>query len=101
MEDIDNSPDIIAESTEINEIFCLQEMFPECDSMIDDERDNPLHAYKAVVDHDTMYLHQAMKEPDRQEFLKAIQKEIDDKYNNKNSRLLVDARYQRINRFSQ
>ena len=84
MEDIDKSPKTIAESTEINEIFCLQTMFPDYDSMTDNERDNPLHAYKAVADPDTMYLHQAMKEPDRKEFLKAMQKEVEDQYNNNN-----------------
>ena len=47
-------------------------MFSDYDSMMDNERDNPLHAYKAVADPDTIYLHQAMKEPDRKEFLKAM-----------------------------
>ena len=36
---------------------------------------DPLHILKATTDPDTMYLHQAMKEPDAEEFKKAMQKE--------------------------
>ena len=39
---------------------------------------HPLHILKAMTDQDTMYLHQAMKEPDTEEFKKAMQKEWDD-----------------------
>ena len=35
-------------------------------------------AYKATADKDTMYLHQAVQEPDKEEFLKAMKREIDD-----------------------
>ena len=35
-------------------------------------------AFKATGDPDTMYFHQAMKEPDKDEFLKAIVKEVND-----------------------
>ena len=40
--------------------------------------------YKETSDPDTMYLHQAMKQLNRKEFLRAMQKEWDDQYNNKN-----------------
>ena len=33
-------------------------------------------AFAASADPDTMYLHQSMKEPDKQEFVKAMQKEV-------------------------
>ena len=32
---------------------------------------------KATADPDTMYFHEAMKEPDKAEFLKAARKELD------------------------
>ena len=42
------------------------------------EQANPLLAYKATADPDTMYLWQAMKEPDANKFREAMQVEIDD-----------------------
>ena len=63
------------------ETFSLKGPFPESNNKA--ERFDIL-AHKASVDPDTMYLHQAMKEPDRKEFLKAMQKEWDDQYKNKN-----------------
>ena len=53
------------------EIFCLQAMFP-----IDTIEQDPLLAYKAQADPDTMYLHQAMKQPDKGEFIESMSKEI-------------------------
>mmetsp|Transcript_23802 Transcript_23802/g.36159 ORF Transcript_23802/g.36159 Transcript_23802/m.36159 type:complete len:99 (-) Transcript_23802:145-441(-) len=35
-------------------------------------------AFKSVADPDTMYMHQAMKQPDKDEFIKAMLKEIQD-----------------------
>jgi hypothetical protein len=61
------------------EIFCLVAMYP-----VRDEDKNPLLAYKASADPDTMYVHEAMKEPDKKEFIKAMQKEVSDQSNNKN-----------------
>jgi hypothetical protein len=65
----DNSGDIEGE------IFCQ-----------DDE--NPLLAYKASADADTMYMHKAMKAPDRKEFIAAMEKEVADQYENKNFTIL-------------
>jgi hypothetical protein len=48
-------------------IFCLEAMFP-----IRDEDIHPLMVYKSTSDPDTMYLHKAMKEPDKKEFVKAM-----------------------------
>jgi hypothetical protein len=61
------------------EIFCLEAMFPSRE-----EIENPLVAYKATSDPDTMYLHEAMKEPDADNFVKAMLKEVMDQMGNKN-----------------
>ena len=62
------------------EIYCVQAMFP------DDQFEyaNPLHAYKAVSDPDTLYYHEVMKEPDRKEFQSAMSKEVNDQFENGN-----------------
>jgi hypothetical protein len=41
-------------------------------------------AYKATSDPDTMYLHEAMKEPDADKFVKEMLKEVMDQMGNKN-----------------
>jgi hypothetical protein len=61
------------------EMFCLVAMCP-----VRDEDKNPLLAYKALVDPDAMCVHEAMKEPCRKEFIKAMQKEVSDQSDNKN-----------------
>ena len=38
--------------------------------------EHPMLAYAASADPDTMYYHEAMREPDRGEFIKAMQKEV-------------------------
>ena len=38
--------------------------------------DSPLSAFAASADPDTMYLHEAMRQPDRSEFLKAMRQEV-------------------------
>jgi hypothetical protein len=43
---------------------------------IDDE--HPLFAYKAKTDPDTMYFHEALRQPDKKEFIKAMDKELTD-----------------------
>jgi hypothetical protein len=55
------------------ELFSFQAMFSKDDSLT---QDNELLAYKAKADPDTMYLHQALKEPDQEKFIKAMEKEI-------------------------
>ena len=56
------------------ELFSLQAMFPDSAYSTDE---NALLAFKATSDPDTMYLHEAMREHDRDEFKKAMRKEID------------------------
>ena len=46
---------------------------------------HPLMASKATSDPDPMYLHQAMKEPDRANFLTAILQEVTDQVKNEHS----------------
>jgi hypothetical protein len=42
------------------------------------------YAFKTTANPDTMYLHQAMKEPDREQFKEAMVKEVKDQVDNKN-----------------
>ena len=63
------------------EIFCFEAMFP---NYAGEPEQDPLQVFKATADPDTMYIHEAMKEKDRDEFLKAMQKEWDDQKNNGN-----------------
>jgi Reverse transcriptase (RNA-dependent DNA polymerase) len=62
------------------EIFCLEAMFP--DARI--EQANPLLAFKSTVDPDTMYMYEAMRQPDRQQFKDAMVKEVSDQMANGN-----------------
>ena len=55
------------------EIFCESAMFPRNDIAL---QQDPLVLYKATADPDTMYLHQAMKQPDKKEFVDAMVKEV-------------------------
>jgi len=63
------------------EIYVLEAMFPD---YAGNKEMDPLQVFKATSDPDTMYLHQAMKQPDAPEFKKAMQKEWDDQINNGN-----------------
>lgn len=45
---------------------------------------NPLQVFKASTDPDTMYMHEAMKESDHEEFKKAMVKEVNDQMDNGN-----------------
>ena len=49
----------------------IHEWNPESEEM------HPMQAYAASADPDTMYYHEAMKEPDRKQFIKAMQKEVE------------------------
>jgi hypothetical protein len=56
------------------EIFCLEAMFPDAHT----DQANPVLAFKATADPDTMYMHEAMRQPDRQQFKEAMVKEVSD-----------------------
>jgi len=62
------------------EILCYQA----CESKMEEQYEAHPIAMKATADPDTMYLHEAMREPDKNEFLKAMTKEIDDQMENGN-----------------
>ena len=68
------------------EIFCHSAMYPKDDTVLEH---HPLLAYKATSDPDTMYLHQAMKEPDKEQFLMAMEKEARDQLNNGNFTIML------------
>ena len=61
--------------------MCYQAMFPDDDR---NERDDPLYAFKAVLEPDTLYYHEAMREKDRGKFRKALFKEVEDQFQNGN-----------------
>ena len=62
------------------ELFSFQALFPNYAGY--PEKD-PIQVYKATVDPDTMYHHQAMKQPDAEQFRKAMQREWNDQLKNK------------------
>jgi hypothetical protein len=66
------------------EIYAYSSLFPHDDSEGAPDLENPLLAYKASTDPDTMYMHEAMREPDREEFKKAMEKEVHDQMENGN-----------------
>ena len=59
-----------------------------CPDLTDDVKDDPLLAFKATSDPDTMYLHQAMNQPDREHFKAAMKKEMADQIDNGNFTLI-------------
>jgi hypothetical protein len=52
-------------------------------SGVETDRD-ALYVFKTTADLDTMYLHQAMKEPDKEQFKETMLKEVEDQTENKN-----------------
>ena len=64
-----------------NEIFAFTAEMQE-QALRELEYENPLLAFAASADPDTMYWHEAMREPDRAKFIEAAEKEIDDHFNN-------------------
>lgn len=63
------------------EIFCFEAMFP---SYAGEPEQDPLKVFKATTDPDTMYMHEAMREKDANEFRKAMDKEWKDQKENGN-----------------
>lgn len=62
------------------EIFSFGVLCPKGTSKME----NPLEIFKASSDPDTMYMHEAMREPDHLEFSKAMEKEVKDQMENGN-----------------
>ena len=67
-------------------MFCYLAMFPEdcSDNNENPSYLNPLMAYKATTDPDSMYLHEAIQQEDKLEFLKAMLEEFRDQIYNGN-----------------
>jgi hypothetical protein len=61
------------------EIMCFKAIAP-----TEEADKHPLQCWKVLADPDTMYHHQAMKEPDADKFLIAMKKEVEDQYQNGN-----------------
>ena len=61
-----------------NEIFCMTTMFPE-DNVQGIK--HPVMAYAASSNPDVMYLHEAMKQPDKKQFVEAMLKEVQGQLN--------------------
>ena len=70
--------------------MCLEALFPDHATSYDLLRKeaDPLYAYKATVDPDRFYHHQAMKEPDHVAFSNAMQKEYNDRLEEKTYSIL-------------
>ena len=77
----DPKPDAPAQG----ELFCLSALYPfDCLPFEDD----PLMAYGASNDPDVFYYHEAIREPDADDFKEAMIKEITDQWDNGNFRLV-------------
>ena len=63
-----------AELQQINPTFVAFEVLALLDDISGEQ--NPLAAYAASADPDILYLHEALKAPDRKQFIEAMQKEI-------------------------
>ena len=62
------------------ELFAYSSLFP-----IDDDMDeDPILAYAASADPDTLYYHEVMREPDADQFREACVKEFSDQWDNRN-----------------
>lgn len=70
------------------EIFCYQAMYPDQHAINSPHPMEQIKAFKAIADPDTMYLHQAMKQHDKNKFIEAMKKEWDDQYNNGNYKIV-------------
>ena len=63
------------------DIFCFEALFP---NYAGKPELDPLQVFKATSDSNTIYMHEAMEQPDKAEFRKAMRKEWDDQINNGN-----------------
>ena len=69
------------------ELFSLTTLFPNDATM--DMPNNPLFTFKATnPDPDTMYHHQAMQQPDKMQFIGAMQKEMDSQLDDSNFEIM-------------
>jgi len=69
----------------VGKIYTLDTMFEPLDT---NQVMDLLLAFKATSDPDTLYHYQAMRQPDRKDFKKAINKELQNQMNNGNFKVL-------------
>ncbi len=67
--------------------FSDQAMDLNCDGSINSM--HPLSYATQSVDNESYHFHEAMKQPDREDFLRAMEKELDDHHNNKHWKLIL------------
>ena len=72
-------------SVTTREIFCLEAI---CDQYKVNPEFDPIEAFKATTNPDTIYHHQAMKQPDREDFKDTMDKKIKDQMKNGNFAVL-------------
>ena len=63
------------------EIFCLQSIFP--DHAVYEQQDSIL-TFKAIANPDMLYYHEAMNQPDKKHFIQAMEKELEENFENNN-----------------
>ena len=68
------------ESAAAGEIYSYSTLFPLHDEVFQD----PIYAFAALADPDTLYHHKAMREPDAEQFKEAMVKEFCDQWDNEN-----------------
>ena len=66
------------------ELFSLSAMFPDYEEFHQD----PIQVFKAISDPDTMYYHQAMKQKNKEEFIKAMEREMEENLDDGNFELV-------------
>ena len=69
-------PDGTPSDSILGELFCFQVMFPEDHTFVDLLQEHPLLTYASTSDLDTLRYHEAMKAPDKAEFIKGMQEEV-------------------------
>ena len=80
--EIQNAKDSVSPPIE-GELFCMSTLLSQ------PTEQDPLYIYKTTADPDTMYHHEAMRQPDKIEFKKAMTKEITDRLKEKSISLML------------
>ena len=88
--ELKKAKDMVAMMTTIMDEQCEEQSvqgeilaFPSASNDGEELLDDPM-AFKASTDPDIMYMHKAMREKDKQKFVEAMEKEVNDQMNNGN-----------------
>jgi hypothetical protein len=79
---------VIRRPQRLIEVYSAYDAMHKDDYKMQDDMTNPIAFLAQTSDPDTMYYHQAMKQPDRNEFVKAVIKEINDHVERKHWELI-------------